>query len=99
MTDYINGVLGGFARAIIGHPFDTIKTKLQINPIKYKNAFNCVKIIVKEQGPLSLYKGLTAPLLFNCLIVGTHFYVYDNYKKDNNEFFSWWYSWFMWFNF
>ena len=66
--------------------FDTIKTKLQINPIKYKNAFNCVKIIVKEQGPLSLYKGLTAPLFFNGLIVGTQFYVYDNYKKDNNVF-------------
>jgi hypothetical protein len=86
MTDYINGVLGGFARAIIGHPFDTIKTKLQINPIKYKNTFNCLKIIVREQGALSLYKGLTAPLLFNGLIVGTHFYVYDNYKKDNNVF-------------
>jgi solute carrier family 25 carnitine/acylcarnitine transporter 20/29 len=86
MTDYINGVLGGFARAIIGHPFDTIKTKLQINPIKYKNAFDCLKIIVREQGVLSLYKGLTAPLLFNGLIVGTHFYVYDNYKKNNNVF-------------
>jgi hypothetical protein len=31
MTEYIDGVLGGFARALIGHPFDTIKTKLQIN--------------------------------------------------------------------
>ena len=86
MSDYINGVLGGFTRALIGHPFDTIKTKLQINPTKYVNTYNCLKIIIKEQGFLSLYNGLTVPLLFNGLIVGTHFYVYDNYKKNNNIF-------------
>jgi len=86
MTDYINGVLGGFVRALIGHPFDTVKTKLQINPTKYKNSYNCLKIISKEQGLLSLYNGLSVPLIFNGLIVGTHFYVYDNYKKNNNPF-------------
>lgn len=84
MTDYINGILGGFARAIIGHPFDTIKTKLQYNPSKYINTLNCLKITIKEQGILSLYKGLATPLIFNGLIVGTHFYVYDNYNKNNN---------------
>lgn len=82
--DYLNGILGGFARALVGHPFDTVRIKLQINSEKYKNAYNCIKIVKKEQGLLSLYKGVSGPLFFNGLIVGTHFYVYDNLKNNYN---------------
>lgn len=87
IDEYMNGVVGGYARAIIGHPFDTVKTKMQVNPLRYGNSTNCLRMTIKEEGWLSLYKGLTAPLLANGFIVGTHFSVFKMLKdKIENSF-------------
>jgi len=32
LIDYISGVAGGIAVVLIGHPFDTTKTRLQTSP-------------------------------------------------------------------
>jgi solute carrier family 25 carnitine/acylcarnitine transporter 20/29 len=78
-TEVKNGIVAGITRAIISQPFDTVKTQMQYG--NYKNARSCLKSVVKKQGVLFLYKGLTFPLLGNSLIVGAHFHIYNELKR------------------
>ncbi|KAG8084299.1 hypothetical protein GUJ93_ZPchr0010g11073 [Zizania palustris] len=67
--DLIAGTVGGAANLIVGHPFDTIKVKLQSQPTpapgqlpKYAGAVDAVKQTIAAEGPRGLYKGMGAPL-------------------------------------
>ncbi|KAL8532380.1 hypothetical protein ACS0TY_008830 [Phlomoides rotata] len=67
--DLTAGTVGGAAQLIVGHPFDTIKVKLQSQPTplpgqapKYAGAFDAVKQTIAAEGPKGLYKGMGAPL-------------------------------------
>ncbi|TYI52329.1 hypothetical protein E1A91_D12G239900v1 [Gossypium mustelinum] len=67
--DLISGTVGGASQLIVGHPFDTIKVKLQSQsaplpgqPPKYAGAMDAVRQTVAAEGPRGLYKGLGAPL-------------------------------------
>ncbi|KAF6989449.1 hypothetical protein CFC21_006782 [Triticum aestivum] len=77
--DLTAGTVGGIANLVVGHPFDTIKVKLQSQPspapgqlLKYAGAFDAVKQTVAAEGPRGLYKGMGAPLAtvaaFNALL-------------------------------
>ena len=39
--DFFAGCAGGAAGILIGHPFDTIKVRMQINQINVKTALKC----------------------------------------------------------
>lgn len=67
--DLASGTVGGAAQIIVGHPFDTIKVKLQSQPAptpgrppRYAGAFDAVRQTVAAEGPKGLYKGMGAPL-------------------------------------
>ncbi|XP_010559312.1 PREDICTED: mitochondrial carnitine/acylcarnitine carrier-like protein [Tarenaya hassleriana] len=67
--DLASGTVGGAAQLIVGHPFDTIKVKLQSQPApalgqlpKYAGAIDAVKQTIASEGPRGLYKGMGAPL-------------------------------------
>ncbi|KAL6537707.1 hypothetical protein OROHE_012334 [Orobanche hederae] len=67
--DLTAGTVGGAAQLICGHPFDTIKVKLQSQPLplpgqlpKYAGAIDAVKQTLAAEGPRGLYKGMGAPL-------------------------------------
>ncbi|KAG8383702.1 hypothetical protein BUALT_Bualt04G0041400 [Buddleja alternifolia] len=77
--DLTAGTVGGAAQLIVGHPFDTIKVKLQSQPAplpgqppKYTGALDAVKQTLAAEGPRGLYKGMGAPLAtvaaFNALL-------------------------------
>lgn len=77
--DLTAGTVGGIANLVVGHPFDTIKVKLQSQPTpapgqlpKYAGALDAVKQTVAAEGPRGLYKGMGAPLAtvaaFNALL-------------------------------
>jgi solute carrier family 25 carnitine/acylcarnitine transporter 20/29 len=57
---FIAGIVSGATKLIIGHPFDTIKVRVQIDastlPLK------CLKDTVRKEGFKALYKGATPPL-------------------------------------
>ncbi|KAG0220444.1 mitochondrial carrier domain-containing protein [Mortierella sp. GBAus27b] len=65
VNDVVAGTVGGWAQVVTGHPFDTIKVRLQTqpNPPKYNGAMDCLRITLKEEGPAGLYKGVTSPLM------------------------------------
>ncbi|KAK4490417.1 hypothetical protein RD792_001094 [Penstemon davidsonii] len=67
--DLTAGTFGGAAQLVCGHPFDTIKVKLQSQPSplpgqrpKYAGAIDAVKQTLAAEGPKGLYKGMGAPL-------------------------------------
>lgn len=67
--DLTAGTVGGAAQLIVGHPFDTIKVKLQSMPTplpgqlpKYTGAMDAVKQTISAEGSRGLYKGMGAPL-------------------------------------
>ncbi|KAE8724154.1 Mitochondrial carnitine/acylcarnitine carrier-like protein [Hibiscus syriacus] len=67
--DLTSGTMGGAAQLIVGHPFDTIKVKLQSQPAplpgqppKFAGAMDAVKQTIAAEGPRGLYKGMGAPL-------------------------------------
>ncbi|KAK4510808.1 serine/threonine-protein phosphatase 2A 56 kDa regulatory subunit delta isoform [Mucor velutinosus] len=62
--DLIAGTIGGWAQVIVGHPPDTIKVRLQTQPTPpiYSGAMDCVRKLIKEEGPKGLYRGVMSPL-------------------------------------
>lgn len=64
MIDYLAGVAGGVAVVLVGHPFDTTKTRMQTAPNGYyKGVFDCVRQTVKYEGTKGFFSGITSPLL------------------------------------
>ncbi|KAL5575382.1 hypothetical protein UlMin_017081, partial [Ulmus minor] len=63
--DYVAGVFAGVATVLIGHPFDTVKVKLQkhnteAHGIKYRNGLHCAGRILRTEGIRGLYRGATS---------------------------------------
>lgn len=55
-----SGSAGGVMEALCLQPMDVIKTRLQLDRTgKYKGIVHCGQTIVKEEGTLALWKGLT----------------------------------------
>lgn len=67
--DLTSGTAGGVALLVVGHPFDTIKVKLQSQPMalagelpRYSGAMDAVKQTFSSEGPRGFFKGMGAPL-------------------------------------
>ena len=66
-ANLLAGGLGGLASLVIGHPFDTVKVRLQtmsMTPDKfgsrtYSNARDCFIQIIKHEGAGTLFKGMS----------------------------------------
>ncbi|XVF27613.1 hypothetical protein REPUB_Repub14bG0123200 [Reevesia pubescens] len=66
--EYVAGLLAGVATVVIGHPFDTVKVKLQkhnteVQGIKYRNGLHCTARILATQGVRGLYTGATSSFI------------------------------------
>lgn len=63
--DFAAGCLGGCAGVAVGHPFDTVKVRIQTqdfrNP-KYRGAFHCFSSILKNESVRGLFKGMSSPM-------------------------------------
>lgn len=62
------GWISGVTGTAISHPMDTVKVRLQMDGKRYPNAMNCAVQMVKGEGPRSLFKGLTPPLMVQGVI-------------------------------
>ncbi|XP_031473858.1 mitochondrial arginine transporter BAC1 [Nymphaea colorata] len=67
MKEYVAGFIAGVATVIVGHPFDTIKVKLQAhntgNERMYRNALHCSTHILRTEGLPGLYRGATSSFI------------------------------------
>ncbi|XP_014404534.1 PREDICTED: mitochondrial basic amino acids transporter-like [Myotis brandtii] len=67
----------GVAGVLVGHPFDTVKVRLQVQSLEkpqYRGTLHCFQSIIKQESVLGLYKGLGSPLMgltfINALVFG-----------------------------
>ncbi|XP_071386346.1 mitochondrial basic amino acids transporter-like isoform X1 [Centroberyx affinis] len=75
--DFLAGCIGGAAGVLVGHPFDTVKVRLQVQNVDkplYRGTFHCFQSIVRQESMLGLYKGIGSPMMgltfINAIVFG-----------------------------
>lgn len=80
MRSFVAGLSAGMASTIAGYVPDTIKVRLQTQPltepVRYKGAIDCARRMVKQEGIQSLFRGMTTPLLSRAIVNGLCFSTY-----------------------
>lgn len=75
--DFLAGCIGGAAGVLVGHPFDTVKVRLQVQSVDrplYRGTFHCFQSIIRQESVLGLYKGIGSPMMgltfINAIVFG-----------------------------
>ncbi|KAF9984508.1 hypothetical protein BGZ75_003928 [Mortierella antarctica] len=66
LKDLAFGSLAGVAGKFVEFPFDTVKVRLQTQPLDrpiFKGPYDCFRQTVRNEGFLGLYNGLSSPLV------------------------------------
>lgn len=73
LDDFIAGWIGGACSVVVGHPLDTVKTRLQAGK-GYKNTLHCVLTIYRKETVAGFFKGMSFPLasitVYNSVVFG-----------------------------
>lgn len=77
LVDYIAGVCSGIAVVLVGHPFDTTKTRMQTSPVGiYSNTADCIRKTYAEEGMRGFYAGIGSPLVGQMIFRASIFSAY-----------------------
>ena len=88
------GFLYGITNTIAGHPFDTIKTKMQAQEGHMATANNkgpgfisSLKNVWTKEGPLGFYRGCIPPMIGSVIFRSVQFSSYEAFftATDGNE--------------
>ncbi|CAG8762435.1 6884_t:CDS:2, partial [Dentiscutata erythropus] len=86
-----SGTVGGITQVLVGQPFNTVKVRLQTQPIPipgqpplYSSMLDCVRKTSKE-GFSAFYKGTTMPLVGIGACVSIQFAVLEHMKRYFNK--------------
>ncbi|KAG0020973.1 hypothetical protein BGZ82_011458 [Podila clonocystis] len=61
---FIAGVTSGVTKLAVGHPFDTVKVRMQTSGSdRFRGPLHCLMETIRKEGPRALYKGATPPLI------------------------------------
>lgn len=77
----LGGFLSGSVSLVAGHPFDTVKVRLQAGHTSYAGASDCLRQTVRAEGIRALYKGMTSPLLANSAIGAVTFSTWQEAQR------------------
>ncbi|KAF0691773.1 Aste57867_17044 [Aphanomyces stellatus] len=83
MRDFIAGSCAGVSSTVVGHPFDTVKVRLQMNcaSASFKGPMDCVMQTIRKEGFFGLYKGMVSPMTTVPLVNAVVFSAYENAKS------------------
>ncbi|XP_064395647.1 mitochondrial thiamine pyrophosphate carrier-like [Halichondria panicea] len=85
-VNFVSGCVGGAVATVTSFPFDVLRTRMigQGEPKIYKNTFQATRIMFRENGLKTFYKGLTPALLSVVPLTGLVFTFYGmfNYLWD-----------------
>jgi len=66
VKDILSGTVGGFAQVAVGHPLDTVKTRMQMQGQPgaevYSGMMDCCKKMFQREGFSGFYAGAFSPL-------------------------------------
>ncbi|TPX34661.1 hypothetical protein SmJEL517_g02721 [Synchytrium microbalum] len=87
-ADLIFGSVAGFTGKIVEFPFDTVKVRLQTQPLpepgtapRFRGAIDCFIKTVRSEGVLGLYKGLSPPLVGSMVENSVLFFSYNHIQN------------------
>ncbi|PPS13444.1 hypothetical protein GOBAR_AA07157 [Gossypium barbadense] len=85
--EYVAGLFAGVATVVVGHPFDTVKVKLQkhntnVQGITYRNGFHCTARILATEGVRGLYIGATPSFVGMAFESSLLFGIYSQTKQS-----------------
>lgn len=65
LAGFVAGVSSGITKAVVGHPYETIKIRLQTEGAhgRFRGLWDCVRATYTREGLRGFYKGLTPPLV------------------------------------
>jgi len=58
-VNFMSGVVAAISATTLTNPFDAIKTRLQLDPSKYRNMFQTAKLMLHNEGVQSMFYGLS----------------------------------------
>lgn len=76
-----SAIVAAIVSSTVTAPFDTIRVRIQLQPKLNKNLFNTFTDIVKNEGVLNLFDGLTLRLIRKSLAAGIAWGVYEELIK------------------
>jgi len=82
MNAMISGSLGGISATIVTYPTDMMKTRLTVahadpTKAKYHGMVDCFRVILREEGPMAFYKGLSTSVIGVIPFAGGTFMAYE----------------------
>ncbi|KAJ8290508.1 hypothetical protein GJAV_G00013790 [Gymnothorax javanicus] len=83
-SDFVAGCLGGAAGVLVGHPFDTVKVRLQVQNVNkplYHGMFHCFQSIIRQESILGLFTGIGSPMMGLTIINAIVFGVQGNVMR------------------
>jgi solute carrier family 25 carnitine/acylcarnitine transporter 20/29 len=85
--DFIAGTSAGIALTLVGHPFDTIKVRMQTGG--FTNPIIAIRQTISKEGPFAVYKGMAGPMLtipiINALVFTCYAQAQSLFKKFNSD--------------
>ena len=83
---FIAGVFSGVMKNAVGHPFDSVKVRLQTSTGRFTGPLDCTLKTLKNEGIKGLYKGFTPPLvgwvMMDSVMLGS-LHIYRRFVKEN----------------
>ncbi|AOA60908.1 Putative mitochondrial inner membrane transporter [Komagataella phaffii CBS 7435] len=83
---FVAGCFSGITKNFVGHPFDTVKVRLQTaEPGRFSGPLNCCVMTLKNEGLFGFFKGALAPmygwLIMDSVMLGS-LHLYKQLIKD-----------------
>jgi len=79
--NFISSVTAGILATLITQPADTLKTKMQLDTLLYRNTIQSAVYILKNEGIAAFWKGVTPRLLKKSASSGISWSVYEEIRK------------------
>lgn len=83
---FFAGAVAGISEILTMYPLDVVKTRIQLqvgsgsaSGAEYKGVVDCLAKIVKTEGPATLYRGISAPILMEAPKRATKFAANDSW--------------------
>lgn len=80
-AENVGGAVSGSVSIILGHPFDTVKVRLQAGHSQYSGAVECIRKTVQAEGARALFKGMMSPLLANSALNAVTFSTWQEAQR------------------
>ncbi|XP_005376540.1 PREDICTED: solute carrier family 25 member 48 isoform X4 [Chinchilla lanigera] len=80
LEDFVAGWIGGTASVIVGHPLDTVKTRLQAG-VGYGSTLSCIRMVYRRESVFGFFKGMSFPLASIAVYNSVVFGVFSNIRR------------------